>query len=337
MIKRMNKSEFTKFNQPHLIQEGWYWASKSSAVKPKKIIPLNLMGRNLALYRGVDSKVRAIDAYCPHMGAHLAEGKVEGNSIRCFFHHWCFDSTGTCTDIPCLEKKPSSNIRVKHWPVQEAYGLVWIWVGNDHPPHDVPKPSWADENNFEFSLSNRFVKNCHPHVVMINAIDEQHFRSVHKLPGSILQLEPQTLDKWNLEFHNTQKIPKTSLLRRFFSRFYKNELYYQLNYSYGCVGITSFGPDFLHLHLMFALRHSLDGKTEGQTIAFTKKRKGILGRLISKSILLLTKLGGLFFAYGDTRVFNTIRFNLQNPIAADKTVLAFMRHVENQNTMDWRK
>jgi len=81
----------------------------------------------------------------------------------------------------------------------------------------------------------------------------------------------------------------------------------------------------------------LDGKTEGQTIAFTKYRKGFFGRLLNKSILMLTKLGGRFFAHGDTRVFNSIRFNLQNPIAADKSVIAFMRHIENQNTMDWRK
>lgn len=333
----MNKQEFTKFNQPHLIQEGWYWAAKSSAVKRKKIIPLNLMGRKLALYRGEDNTVRAVDAYCPHMGAHLAEGKVEGNSLRCFFHNWCFDSSGACSEIPCMDKKPPSHIRLKHWSVQEKYDLIWIWIGENPPPHDVPKPLWASDDTYEYSLSNHFVKNCHPHALMINAIDEQHFRSVHHLPGSILQLAPRTIDQWSLEFRNTQKIPKTSRLKRFFSRFYKNELYYQLNYWYGCVGITSFGPDFLQLHLMFALRHAADGKTEGQTIAFTKKRNGLFGRLLSKSILFLTKLGGLFFAYGDTRVFNTIRFNLQNPIAADKTVLAFMRHVENQNTVDWRK
>lgn len=333
----MSISESTKFNQSQIILEGWYWTVKSSKVKRKKVIPFNLMGRELAIYRGEDNEVRVIDAFCPHMGAHLAEGSVENNSIRCFFHHWCFDQTGKCTDIPCLDKQPPPHIQVKHWHACERYGLIWVWVGEDSPPHDVPKPLSLGDSEIEWSLGNRFDKECHPHVVMINAIDEQHFHSVHHLPGSILYLEPRAVDKWCLDFNNTQKIPKTTRMRRFFSRFYQNELYYQLNYWYGTVGVTSFGPDFLRFHLMFALRQSLDGKTEGQTIAFTKKRKGFLGSLLSKGILFLTKLGGLFFAYGDTRVFRTIRFNLQNPIAADKSVIAFVRHVENQKPVDWRK
>ncbi|MFI5342629.1 MAG: Rieske 2Fe-2S domain-containing protein [Chlamydiales bacterium] len=333
----MSVAGSTKFNQPHLIQEGWYWVVKSTLVKRKKVIPYNLMGRELAIYRGEDHVVRVVDAHCPHMGAHLAEGRIEGNSIRCFFHHWCFDQTGACTQIPCLDEKPSSKIRLKQWHTIERYGLIWIWVGHEPPPHTVPHPPGIGEFEVDWSLSNRFIKECHPHVVMINAIDEQHFQSVHHLPGSILYLEPQVMDKWCLKFNNTRKIPPTSWFRRFFSRFYKNELYYQLNYWYGTVGTVSFGPDFLRLHLMFALRHSQDGKTEGQTIALTKKRKGFFGWLLNKCILSLTKLGGLFFAHGDTRVFKTIKFNLQNPIAEDKSLIAFMRHIENQNIVDWRK
>jgi hypothetical protein len=87
---------------------------------------------------------------------------------------------------------------------------------------------------------------------------------------------------------------------------------------------------------MFALRHGGEGKTEGRTIVFTKRRKGVLGKLLSRCVLFFTKIAGRFFSYGDTKVFNTIRFDLQNPIAADKSVLAFMRHVENQNTVEWR-
>lgn len=106
----MEKPQSTKFNHPHLIQEGWYWTVNSKKVKRKKVISFKLMGRDLAIYRGKDKKIRAVDAFCPHMGAHLAEGSVEGNSLRCFFHHWCFDHAGACTDIPCMNKKPPSHI-----------------------------------------------------------------------------------------------------------------------------------------------------------------------------------------------------------------------------------
>ena len=330
----MNQN-FKNFNQPELIQEGWYWAVKSDAVKKKQVIHCHLMGRELAVYRGEDGIVRAVDAFCPHMGAHLAEGQVEKNGIRCFFHHWRFDQTGICVEIPCL-KKGLPAVGLKHWVVEEAYGLVWIWVGDGEPVHGVPKPMDLGNAECDWSLGNRFIKECHPHVVMINAIDEQHFQSVHHLPGSILNLEPSLKDRWCLEFNNTGTIPKNTALKRFFSRFYKGPLFYQLNYWYGAVGVTSFGPDFLHLHLMFALKHLPEGKTEGQTIAFTKKRKGALGWILNRAILFFTKVGGLYFAHGDTQIFKTIRFNLHNPIGADKAVIAFMRHVDNQNLINWR-
>lgn len=214
--------------------------------------------------------------------------------------------------------------------------MIWIWIGEGSPPHDVPKPPGLGNVECDWSLGNRFIKECHPHIVMINAIDEQHFQSVHHLPGSILNLEPYVKDNWCLVFKNTQKIPKTSWVSRFFSQFYKDELYDQLTYWYGAVGSTSFGPDFLRLHLMFALRHSNDGKTEGYTIAFTKQRNGPFGWILNKCILFLTKLGGHYFAQGDTKIFKTIRFNLKNPLAADKSLIAFMRHIENQNTVGWR-
>ncbi len=36
---------------------------------------------------------------CPHAGASLAAGTIEGNTITCFWHAWSFDlDTGTCTN-----------------------------------------------------------------------------------------------------------------------------------------------------------------------------------------------------------------------------------------------
>ncbi len=314
--------------------EGWYWLCPSSHIPRGTVRALKLLGKDLAVYRGDDQRVVALDAHCIHMGAHLAEGRVEGNALRCFFHHWRFEADGRCSDIPCLDTEPAARLRTRRWPTAERYGMVWLWTG-EQPAHDIPEVPELAGQACASLLANRFEKRCHPNVVLINAIDEQHFRSVHHLPGSILNLEPTVRSTANIQFHNTGHVPDSNRLWRLIARFYKGPLTYSMSYWYGSLGFVTFGPDFLHLHLMFALRRGDDGQTEGQTIAFTKQRKGLFGWLINKALLYGTAIAARYFAYGDTRVFQTIRFNLRNPIAADRTILAFIRHLEDQPLAQW--
>ena len=322
------------FNHHEAVAEGWYWLCRSRDIGRGKVRALRLLGRDLAVYRGEDGKVAALDAYCAHMGAHLAEGRVEGSELRCFFHHWRYDGDGRCTDIPCLEGKPSARMRVRAWPTAERYGMIWLWVG-DSATHDVPEVPELAGQACDTLIANRFEKHCHPSVLLVNAIDEQHFRSVHHLPGSILQMEPDARSVANIEFRNVGRVPTHTRLSRFFARFYAGPLTYAMSYWYGSLGFVTFGPDCLHLHLMFALRRTDAGGTEGQAIAFTRKRRGPLGWLVSRAALHFTAIAARYFAYGDTRVFQTIRFRLRNPIAADRAVLAFIRHLEAQPVSKW--
>src|SRR5262249_6118774 len=144
-------------------------------------------GRELVLYRSTSGRVTALDAYCPHMGAHLAEGKVEGEALRCLFHYWKFDAAGKCIEIPC---QPECGFvpPIQTWQVAEKYGLIWLWAGKE-PSHELPFVPELEHQECETVLENRFTKECHPKVMMINAIDAQHFNSVHPLPVN-LNLEP---------------------------------------------------------------------------------------------------------------------------------------------------
>jgi len=57
---------------------------------------------------------------------------------------------------------------------------------------------------------------------------------------------------------------------------------------------------------------------------------------VNRVLLRATAIAARYFAHGDTRVFQTIRFDFRNPIPADRAVLAFIRHLEAQPLAAWR-
>jgi phenylpropionate dioxygenase-like ring-hydroxylating dioxygenase large terminal subunit len=314
------------FNRSDRFVEGWYWALESSELPPGAVKSIRLQGRNLVAFRTESGKAVVADAYCPHMGAHLGEGRVDGEGIRCFFHDWKFDAEGGCVDVPCLDKAPKASL--KTWPVAEKYGLIWVWTG-EAPTRPVPFVPEIDDAECDSMLAGTFEKNCHPNVMMINAIDEHHFNSVHNLPAK-LWMEPKAVHENLMTFSNTTKMPESNPLLRWAGKFYEGPLTYAMAYWFGTVGTVTVGPDFFHFHIMFALRMKDGGKAEGRTICITKKREGAAGKALSRVALELSKIVGDYFAKGDTQVFQTIQFDFKTPTKADHAIIDFIKHVDGQ-------
>ena len=89
---------------PPFYPNGWISVLESRDLKRNQIKPVFAFGYDLVVFRGSSGKVCAADAYCPHLGANLGVGgKVIGDSIRCGFHGWTFDSDGFCTKAPDIE------------------------------------------------------------------------------------------------------------------------------------------------------------------------------------------------------------------------------------------
>ncbi|HEX7177018.1 MAG TPA: Rieske 2Fe-2S domain-containing protein [Pyrinomonadaceae bacterium] len=57
-------------------------------------------GRELALYN-VCGRFHAVENFCPHKGAPLADGALCGPTVTCDWHGWRFDvTTGACLNRP---------------------------------------------------------------------------------------------------------------------------------------------------------------------------------------------------------------------------------------------
>src|SRR5687768_17607116 len=76
---------------------GWYCVGWSDQLPPGGLRTQRLAGHEIVVFRTRAGQAAAVDAYCSHMGAHLAEGgTVEDETIRCPFHGFCFDTGGVC-------------------------------------------------------------------------------------------------------------------------------------------------------------------------------------------------------------------------------------------------
>ncbi|MCA9662075.1 MAG: Rieske 2Fe-2S domain-containing protein [Myxococcales bacterium] len=161
------------------IQIGW-----SHELRRGQVRAVRCLGRELVLFRGEDGRVRVVDAYCPHLGAHLGVGgSVVGNDLRCPFHGWEFDGAGACTRIPYARKIPK-RARLGAWTVREVNGQILIWHDADgRPPWftipEVPEfgsKEWTKPRIYETTIRTRWRE------LVENGVDRGHFFALHEFP-----------------------------------------------------------------------------------------------------------------------------------------------------------
>lgn len=63
--------------------------AKVSDVAPGSATTVVLDGREIAVFN-IGGTFYALDNTCPHQGGPLAEGWIEGTTVTCPWHAWCF-------------------------------------------------------------------------------------------------------------------------------------------------------------------------------------------------------------------------------------------------------
>lgn len=121
--------------------------------------------------------MHAIEDRCAHRQVKLSLGQVKGCNLVCMYHGWEFDATGKLVHIPHeLFGKPFPQIRLGSFPVQERYGLIWIFPGNPefkdlHRIPEIPELQGADQWGL---VSVDFKWRGHHSMVIDNVSDFTH-------------------------------------------------------------------------------------------------------------------------------------------------------------------
>jgi phenylpropionate dioxygenase-like ring-hydroxylating dioxygenase large terminal subunit len=221
------------FNNWDIIAKGWYLACPSQEIARKQVKSLELCGQKITIFRGEDGQVRALDAYCPHLGTDLGIGKVDGNLIRCAFHHWGFDENGICRDIPCQSEIPKK-AKVQSYATQEKYGFIWIYP-EAKAPENLVEFDELKGREIVAQPDKAFTRNCHHHICMMNGIDAQHLRTIHHLDIEMeLSLHRSQLGT-TIDFTMVGEFPQTTWRERLGKRFLGSTYQYSMRYAHGCI------------------------------------------------------------------------------------------------------
>ncbi|ATL29996.1 Rieske 2Fe-2S domain-containing protein [Streptomyces formicae] len=174
--------------QRHTYPWGWYPVAFSRDVPSGKVITSKLADSEVVVYRTADGQAHVILPTCPHLGAHLGGGHVEGQLIVCPFHAFGFAPDGTCARTG-YNTTPPHNARVGTFPTQEANGFVFAWY------HEAATaPAWrieqVDLKGFGYGYRNQNTFRGNQIDLLENGVDLGHFQVVHANQAKIVNGHP---------------------------------------------------------------------------------------------------------------------------------------------------
>ncbi len=162
------------------LRNAWYVAAWSDEVDDRPVGRV-ILGEPVVFYRNMERSIVALEDACSHRKLPLSMGVVAGNHLRCGYHGLEFGSDGACRHAPGLSRTPP-NACVKSYPVEERYGLIWIWMGPaDLANADTIIPiAHYDDPVWGINRGPAMDVNCSYLYMTDNLLDPSHVTYVHK-------------------------------------------------------------------------------------------------------------------------------------------------------------
>jgi phenylpropionate dioxygenase-like ring-hydroxylating dioxygenase large terminal subunit len=144
-------------------------------------VRVRLLGEDLIAFRDSEGKVGLLAEACPHRGTSLALALNADCGLRCIFHGYKFDVNGTCVDTPTEPEgsRFAQKIRADAYPVREAAGMIWAYLG----PTDL-RPNFPEFEWFGLPASHQHAykvfEECNYAQAVEGAIDSAHAGVLHR-------------------------------------------------------------------------------------------------------------------------------------------------------------
>ncbi len=192
----------------------WYPIVRSEDLGYDQPAKVRVLGVDLVAFRDKNGDAAVLSDTCTHRGASLGGAWSQGESrpriidgcVVCPYHGWEFNKDGECVNLPSIGygTKAPPRAKVDAYPVQEKYGIVFAFLG-DEPEETRPPLLEIEEYGQEGWMANEVLVLEVPYYYersIENGIDPAHNEFVHPTHGhSSINRETYKVRDYEAEDH----------------------------------------------------------------------------------------------------------------------------------------
>jgi len=170
-----------------LMRRYWLPAMLSTELPEPDCAPvrLRLLGEDLVAFRTTSGTPAVLDTWCPHRNANLFWGRNEEDGLRCVYHGWKFDASGSCVDMPNEPSRSQFKEKIKQ-PAYQAVdggGFIWVYMGAEDPAPPLPNFEWLNVPAEQRYVHKRY-QDCNWLQNLEGEVDSSHAPFLHGSVGA---------------------------------------------------------------------------------------------------------------------------------------------------------
>ncbi len=170
-------SQRQKARSAGLHPDYWYPVAWDRSLKRGEVRGVRFWNQSIALYRGQDGLVHALEDRCAHRQLKLSIGNVEGCNLTCCYHGWTYDGDGKVIHMDHdLFGKQALKVQIRSYPVQVRYGIIWIFPGDraKADENQLPEIPELEGSRAWPCVPVDFTWNAHHSMILENVSDFTH-------------------------------------------------------------------------------------------------------------------------------------------------------------------
>lgn len=332
------------FANPDSVIEGWYPLAPSKSLAVGEARSFAILRQRVVVWRGDDASLHALDAFCPHMGADLGNGKVIGGNLQCYFHHWQFSKDGRVAKGACSRQKNLEKVKLKRYDVREYLGYVWIYAGEEVRTPLI-RPAGLENTELDAMKIAEPTLFAHHHVMMAGGIDLLHFSTVHGIDIDF-DFKHTASDDSVLDWTMSGPIANSTWRGRIGRILVGPEFKYRLRVGSGSMVAITYGENqrFMgryfkipSLHVLWGCVPTTAGVSRVTAFSVVAKQTGWFAALRTRAMHMLTLALLIWLRDDDVKAFPNMRFQVATPLPEDRPVLQLIFAINRMRESIWTK